>query len=81
MNDPQSAPRLYPVPAKEYTIISLPNGTARADIKLYDMNGRLLKSKTMVNGEKIQLDGIQPGLYNVLIAVKEKQYYERLIIQ
>lgn len=80
-DEPQSAPRLYPVPAKDFTTISLPNGTAKSELRIFDMSGKMVKGKTVVNGEKIQLRGLQPGLYHVLIVDKEKEYRERLIVQ
>jgi len=79
--EPQQSPRLHPVPAKDFTTISLPNGTAKAEIRIYDMAGKMVKSKTVINGESIQLKGLPSGLYNVLIFDKKNQYNERLIIQ
>ena len=80
-DDPQSEPRLYPVPAKDFTSISLQKGTAKAEISIYDMTGKMIKSKTVMNGETIALQGLQPGIYNVLIVDKQNKYTERLIIQ
>lgn len=81
LSDPQSAPRLYPVPAKDFTIVSLPNGTEKAELKIYDISGRMVKSKTVMNGEKLLLQGLQPGIYTVTISISQKQYNERLVIQ
>lgn len=79
--EPQQSPRLYPVPAKDFTTISLPNGTEKAEIRIYDMNGRMLKSKTVMNGETISLQGLQAGIYQVQIVDKQNKYTERLMIQ
>ena len=79
--EPQSSPRLYPVPARDFTTITLPNGTGKANMAIYDAVGKLVKNKMVVNGERILLDGLLPGLYHVLIIDKEKQYNERLMIQ
>ena len=81
VNDLQTRPRLYPVPAKDFTTISLPNGTAKATIRIYDMAGKMVSSKTVINGERIQLIGLQAGLYNVFITDNENQYNEKLIVQ
>ena len=81
VNDPSAVPRLYPVPAKDFTIISLPNGTDKADIRIYDMAGRMVKSKTVINGERVLLQSLQAGIYTVTIIDKQKQYNERLVIQ
>lgn len=80
-NEVQAAPRLYPVPAKDFTTLSLPNGTEKAAVTIYDMSGKPVLSKTFFNGEKILLTGLQPGVYQVQIADKKTQCYERLIIQ
>lgn len=79
--EPQQSPRLYPVPAKDFTTISLPNGMDKAEIKIYDMSGRMVKNKTVMNGETISLQGLQPGMYQVLIVDKQNKYTERLMIQ
>lgn len=81
VNEPQQSPRLYPVPAKDHTTICLPNGIDKAEIRIHDMAGKMVKSKTVINGETIQLQGLQPGVYSVLIFDKKNQYNERLIIQ
>lgn len=41
----------------------------------------MLKSKTIMNGETISLQGLQPGIYHVLIVDKQNKYTERLVIQ
>lgn len=79
--EPQLRPKLYPVPAKEFTNISLPNGMDKAEMKIYDMNGRMVKSKTVMNGETIALQGLQAGIYHVQILYKQNKYTERLMIQ
>ncbi len=66
---------------KEFTTISLPNGMDKAEMKIYAMSGRMVKSKTVNNGERISLQGLQADIYNVLIVDKQNRYTERLMIQ
>jgi len=53
----------------------------KAEMKIYAMSGRMVKSKTVNNGERISLRGLQGELYNVLIVDKQNRYTERLMIQ
>ncbi|HQQ99410.1 MAG TPA: T9SS type A sorting domain-containing protein [Ferruginibacter sp.] len=80
-NDPQAMPKLYPVPATDHTNIVLPKGMEKAGISICDASGRLVKTKQVVNGERISLNGLTPGIYQVLITGNDKKFTVPLLIK
>ncbi|HMW26441.1 MAG TPA: T9SS type A sorting domain-containing protein, partial [Ferruginibacter sp.] len=80
-NDPQATPKLYPVPATGYTNIALPKGMDKACISIYDASGRMVKTKQVVNGERIPLGELRPGIYQVLITGNDKKFTVPLLIK
>lgn len=80
-NDPQAMPKLYPVPATDHTNIVLPKGMEKAGISICDASGRLVKTKQVVNGERIPLNGLTPGIYQVLITGNDKKFTVPLLIK
>ncbi len=79
--DQQAVLKLYPNPATESVRISLPQGMLQAAIKIYSIDGKLAKTKTVVNGELILLNDLPKGIYHVVINNTEKRLVEKLVIQ
>lgn len=77
----KSALSCYPNPASNYTRIGLPKELQSATLKMYNMEGRLVKTKTVVNGEMISLQELPRGIYHVVIANETNRYHEKLVIQ
>lgn len=62
---------IYPNPANEFVVISLPESFFVEDIGLVDMSGRRIRMKSVNNSEsgefKISLLGVSPGLYQLIV--------------
>lgn len=67
---------IYPNPAKEFITIQLPvNNQRLSQVKLYDLNGRLVQEVKLIDPSgKIDLKNLPQGMYLVK-AISEKQVY------
>jgi MBG domain (YGX type)/YDG domain/FG-GAP-like repeat/Secretion system C-terminal sorting domain/IPT/TIG domain/FG-GAP repeat len=64
---------VYPNPATDYLVIKSPN-TSAINVKVFDISGRLVLEGKVIN-EKLNLQSLDPGLYNLKIC----DYNYRLI--
>ncbi|WP_225035611.1 YncE family protein [Winogradskyella sp. SM1960] len=69
---------LYPNPASESFELNL---TENANIKMYDVFGKLVKDTKYTNTQPIALDGIEAGIYLVNIEVKGSSTTLKLIVK
>lgn len=76
----QGALRLYPNPAAGQARVSLPQGIQQAGLNIYSMEGRLVKSQRVSNGELLMLN-IPGGVYQVVIVEGGIRYSTRLVKQ
>ena len=70
---------IYPNPATDIVNIKMNNST-QTKVKLFDMAGRILKSKTFYNETSLILKGIRKGVYTILIETKKGTVSRKLII-
>jgi hypothetical protein len=77
----QASIKLYPNPAPGYTRISLPQGVQQASMHIYNMEGKQVMKKIVINGEMLSLQQLLRGIYNVVIDDGENRYSERLVVQ
>ena len=69
---------IYPNPANDYVILS---GCKKANIAIADIEGRVLKEvKECGKNYKIDISGLNNGLYIVVIRIDNKISYKKLII-
>lgn len=71
-NQPPVPVRCWPNPAQDFIYLKLPAG-AQQQIRIFDATGRMVIEETVLpfdNGSMIRIDlaGLAPGLYSVLIA-------------
>jgi len=71
--------RVYPNPGNGRFIIEGKDSITA--LKLYNMNGRLIFSKSMIFDKTIHLRGLSSGLYNLVIFGKEKTQTTKILIQ
>lgn len=69
---------IYPNPANDSFNLNL---SEQANLKIYDISGRLVKQTTRNNNEAISLNGLKSGLYLVSIEVNGKISTQKLIKQ
>jgi len=70
---------IYPNPATNIVNIKM-NNNAQTTLRLFDMTGRVLKSKTFYNETSLLLKGIRKGVYTILIETKKGTISRKLII-
>jgi hypothetical protein len=73
---------IYPNPAKESFNLSLTNGNlANSNVDIYDMNGKLVLSRTSDNNQKVDIQILNSGMYIVLVESGSKTYTKKLIVE
>ncbi len=75
--------QVYPNPAYDKAIVKLrPAAIYQAEVKMLDMNGRLVLNKTYPPGEHLEIDVSDKvsGLYLLNITVDGKQFLRKLMI-
>ncbi|MEO1260845.1 MAG: T9SS type A sorting domain-containing protein [Bacteroidota bacterium] len=75
--------RVYPNPAEQEIMLSLPLTNGNFSIHLFDMNGKKWKAMKDVAGGDVQLDisGVPSGIYVVKAIAGDTNYFTRLNIQ
>jgi len=75
----QESFKIYPNPASEHITISY-NGTERAEVRILDMQGKLVLGQTVYNNIEIDINSFRKGVYVVhLISDDGKVLTQRLI--
>lgn len=64
--------RFYPNPAKDNLTVIIPSALETANVILLDMQGRTVKSVTINSAGEIAINGITPGIYQLIISDEEK---------
>lgn len=54
---------VYPNPAADYLTFNIPDNNNPLSFELYDLQGRKVLSKLIINGERISLQGLNKGIY------------------
>jgi hypothetical protein len=72
---------IYPNPASGQARISLPQGMQQAAITIYSLEGRLIKTMKVVNGELLLLHQMPAGIYHVVIRETVQKISARLVLQ
>ncbi|KUJ59443.1 hypothetical protein AR687_23170 [Flavobacteriaceae bacterium CRH] len=75
----------YPNPCTAVTTLVLPKVTESANVKIVDMNGRIIKDKTYdsisYNNEiEVALDNINLGIYFFIVTTKENETFKSKLI-
>lgn len=70
----------YPNPASDYLIVVLPYQTS-AELQIFDMMGKLVKSALVVSNENINISNIPTGIYIVLLKTKNNIAINKVIIK
>lgn len=72
---------LYPNPANNEVGFSFPETTIIDRIKLIDVQGRLIKTWISQGHNKLNVSGILPGLYTLVLETKGGRVTEKLLIE
>ena len=72
--NPTVSVELYPNPAKDFITISIENFSSNFDVKIYDLNGKLLLQSS--DQLSINLTRLSPGFYkvNITSSVFDKEF-------
>jgi serine protease AprX len=73
--------RVYPNPARDYLNITLPSGSV--SVEMTDVLGRVLRSVEVRNytvGLKLPVQGLEEGIYNVIVRKKDGNVSVRKVI-
>jgi hypothetical protein len=70
--------RVYPNPANEWIDFQQLQGTSQ--LKMFDVNGRLLKNETIFQGVKMDISDLAPGLYLIQLETSASQLVHAKLI-
>jgi hypothetical protein len=64
---------IYPNPSLDVVNVQLSNGTSEAKVKIYDLSGRLMKTKFLkANDTKIDVNNLSSGIYYINVSTDDK---------
>jgi hypothetical protein len=64
---------MYPNPSTDYLTIQLPSGSLKADISVFDLTGRLIKSSEITStSNKLDIQYLSTGMYLLIIESEGK---------
>jgi uncharacterized delta-60 repeat protein len=70
---------VYPNPAKTYFTVRLPKTADRSEIKIFDVNGKIVKSEELKGkNNRVSLNGIKNGVY--FVKVGNEMLKEKLVV-
>jgi photosystem II stability/assembly factor-like uncharacterized protein len=69
----------FPNPAQD--VIYLAHNYNALDVRIYDVNGKLMLEELDFTSQQIKLDDFQPGIYFMMISNPEGSYYQKLIVE
>lgn len=76
-----SSVKIYPNPASDYINIEVTAGNQESHFELFDLNGKLLISKSVSNSDQIELQTFKNGIYPWKITSSEKSFSGKLVIK
>jgi lysozyme len=79
-NNLNNAFAIYPNPASNSFQIDYPAINAEAVLSIYDLNGKLVLTQTMINKTTIDVSNLSEGIYNISILSNEGVANKRLLI-
>lgn len=73
---------IYPNPMVEQSVISNLNGTGISELRLFDMNGRQVRSVDAVNAASVTLtkEALGGGMYTLLLIDADKKVYTQKLV-
>ena len=71
--------KIYPNPARNSIFIDKPDKLKFSSIELYDLTGTFIR-KFKNNSEYLNLEGINPGLYQLIFNTEHSQFHQKLFI-
>jgi uncharacterized repeat protein (TIGR02543 family) len=74
-----SAVAVYPNPATDNITITLPENVPQAVFTLYDMQGKVLIRKDVINEEMVSVDNLATGMYLYNLTTEKKNYTGKII--
>jgi hypothetical protein len=74
-------PYIYPNPAIEYIVVSLPEGNSSANMEILDLEGRIIWTGTVYNNKQVTLGGYDKGVYLYHVTFGQRSFTGKLIIQ
>ena len=74
--------KMYPNPATDLVNISITNYVGDLKVDLFDINGRLVKTKSVdfSGNYSLDLNGLTTGVYIVKLSGSELNYSEKIVI-
>jgi antitoxin component YwqK of YwqJK toxin-antitoxin module len=70
---------VYPNPVSDYLTVNIPANNRQFSFELYDLQGRKVLSKLIINDERISLQGLNKGVYFYHITDHQKSHKGKLI--
>jgi hypothetical protein len=71
---------ISPNPFNDFLIIKLPNGIKPEKVEITDIRGKLiLQEETNTTNVRIELDGLEQGVYFVIVKTENHSYVEKIV--
>lgn len=68
---------IYPNPASNFIIVNIPQASAGEIVHVFDMNGSMVMSHLLANGNQIEVSSLKPGVY----MLKAGQHIGKFVIR
>jgi len=75
---------VYPNPASDRIIVSIPGDDTAYDLRIYSVTGQLLQQERLlppVDRKPIYLDHLSPGIHFIQLSDGTNRYYKKLVIR
>lgn len=74
--------KIYPIPAKNFINVELPEFLSEANISIYDLNGKeVLKAKVTAENPRVETSAISSGSYLMTVKTSEGEGSKKIVIQ
>jgi hypothetical protein len=71
---------LFPNPASNEVTVSWANG-GNGSIELFDLGGKLVLTAELGSGNKLNLSGINKGVYLLKLSTQDQSAYKKLMVE
>ena len=71
---------IYPNPAKDIVYFQLPTDIDNAQIKVYDITGKLILNQPLNNDKSLSVESFARGIYIIYISNKKMKYHTKIVL-
>lgn len=80
INEPPASIKLFPNPTNDGVSIEWDNIMAVSGVKICDLTGKIIYTKSNISGNSIYISGLNKGIYIVTISCNNHEYNKKLVV-